>query len=111
MLERLLRTQSRAFVLVGLALALDAQAALRPDLRILPMSATLDGARFAALMAEDGAGAPVIESEGRSYPLALRHLGRSGDARIEDAMAGAIRRALGEAEGGVLAFLPGVAEI
>ena len=91
----------------GLALALDAQAALRPDLRIVAMSATLDGARFASLLGD----APVIESEGRSYPLALRHLGRAGDGRIEDAMASAIRRALGEAEGGVLAFLPGVAEI
>ena len=91
----------------GLALALDAQAALRPDLRIVAMSATLDGARFASLLGD----APVIESEGRSHPLALRHLGRAGDGRIEDAMASAIRRALGEAEGGVLAFLPGVAEI
>ena len=91
----------------GLALALDAQAALRPDLRLLPMSATLDGARYAALLD----GAPVIESEGRSFPLELRHIGRAAEARIEDAMAGAIRRALVEAEGGVLAFLPGVAEI
>jgi ATP-dependent helicase HrpB len=91
----------------GLALALDAQGSLRPDLRIVAMSATLDGARFATLLGD----APVIESEGRSYPLALRHLGRAGDGRIEDAMASAIRRALGEAEGGVLAFLPGVAEI
>nr|WP_218845605.1 ATP-dependent helicase HrpB [Sphingomonas melonis] len=91
----------------GLALALDAQGSLRPDLRIVAMSATLDGARFATLLGD----APVIESEGRSYPLALRHLGRAGDGRIEDAMASAIRCALGEAEGGVLAFLPGVAEI
>lgn len=91
----------------GLALALDAQAALRPDLRLVAMSATLDGARFAALMGQ----APVIESEGRSYPLDLRYLGRAGDARIEDAMARAIRRALAEEEGGVLAFLPGVGEI
>ena len=91
----------------GLALALDAQGSLRPDLRIVAMSATLDGARFATLLGD----APVIESEVRSYPLALRHLGRAGDGRIEDAMASAIRRALGEAEGGVLAFLPGVAEI
>jgi ATP-dependent helicase HrpB len=90
----------------GLALALDAQAGLRPDLRLLAMSATLDGARFAALMG----GAPVIESEGRSWPLTLRHLGRTHD-RIEDAVAAAVRLALGEAEGGVLAFLPGVAEI
>jgi ATP-dependent helicase HrpB len=91
----------------GLALALDAQGALRPDLRIVAMSATLDGARFATLLGD----APVIKSEGRSYPLVLRYLGRAGDGRIEDAVASAIRRALGEAEGGVLAFLPGVAEI
>jgi ATP-dependent helicase HrpB len=91
----------------GLALALDAQAALRPDLRLLAMSATLDGARFSALMGD----APVIESEGRSHPLELRHIGRAAEARIEDSMAAAIRRALGEAVGGVLAFLPGVAEI
>ncbi len=91
----------------GLAMALDAQAALRPDLRLVAMSATLDGARFAALMG----GAPAIESEGRSHPLELRHIGRPGEGRIEDAMAAAIRRALSEADGGVLAFLPGVAEI
>ena len=54
--------------------------------------------------------APVIESEGRGHPLALRHLGRT-HPRIEDAVAGAIRLALNEAEGGILAFLPGVAEI
>jgi ATP-dependent helicase HrpB len=91
----------------GLALALDAQAALRPDLRILAMSATLDGARFSNLMGE----APVIESQGRSHPIELRHLGRSSEKRIEDEMAPAIRRALAEAEGSILAFLPGVAEI
>ncbi len=91
----------------GLALALDAQGALRPDLRIVAMSATLDGARFAALLGD----APVIESEGRSYPLDLRYLGRRGEARIEDEMASAVRLALREEAGGVLAFLPGVAEI
>ncbi|MEG8039549.1 ATP-dependent helicase HrpB [Sphingomonas sp. LR60] len=91
----------------GLALALDAQAGLRPDLRVVAMSATLDGARFAALMDD----APVIESEGRSHPLELRHIGRAAEARIEDAMAAAVRRALAEELGGVLAFLPGVAEI
>lgn len=95
----------------GLALALDVQAGFRPDLRIVAMSATLDGARFAALMDPDAQGAPVIESEGRSYPLTLRHIGRQAELRIEDSVASAIRRALGEAEGGVLAFLPGVAEI
>ncbi len=93
----------------GLALALDAQAALRPDLRLVAMSATLDGERFAKLIGE---GTPLIASEGRSHPIELRHLGRDSVQRIEDAMAAAIRAALAdEAEGGVLAFLPGVAEI
>jgi ATP-dependent helicase HrpB len=92
----------------GLALALDAQAGLREDLRLVAMSATLDGARFARLMD----GAAVIESEGRSYPIDLRHIGRAADARIEDAMAAAIRRALSEeGQGDLLAFLPGVGEI
>ncbi len=92
----------------GLALALDAQGALRPDLRIIPMSATLDGARFARLLD----GAPVIESEGRIQPLELRHIGRATEKRIEDEMAAAIRRAIAEeVDGDLLAFLPGVAEI
>lgn len=92
----------------GLALALETQEALRPDLRIVPMSATLDGARFAALLG----GAPVVESEGRIQPLELRHVGRAAEKRIEDEMAATVRRALSEeTEGDVLAFLPGVAEI
>jgi ATP-dependent helicase HrpB len=91
----------------GLALALDAQEALRPDLRLVAMSATLDGARFSALMGD----APVIESEGRSHVLLLVHLGRTTEARIEDSVAAAVRQALREEQGGVLAFLPGVAEI
>ncbi len=92
----------------GLALALDAQAALRPDLRLVAMSATLDGERFVDLMG----GVPLVESEGRSHPMTLRHLGRKAEARIEDEMAAAIRLALAEEkEGGLLAFLPGVAEI
>jgi ATP-dependent helicase HrpB len=91
----------------GLALALDAQDALRPELRILAMSATLDGARLAALMGD----APVIGSEGRAHPVAIVHLGRSTGRRIEDEMAAAVRRTLAEAEGSLLAFLPGVAEI
>ncbi|MET0249716.1 MAG: ATP-dependent helicase HrpB [Sphingobium sp.] len=92
----------------GLALALDAQEALRPDLRIVPMSATLDGARFAGLLG----GAPIIESEGRIQPLELRHLGRTVEKRIEDEMAAAIRLALAQEKvGDLLAFLPGVAEI
>jgi ATP-dependent helicase HrpB len=91
----------------GLALALDAQSALRPDLRLVAMSATLDGGRFSTLMD----GAPLVESAGRSHPIEIRHLPRSAERRIEDDMAAAIRRALAEEEGSLLAFLPGVAEI
>ena len=92
---------------LGLALALDAQGALREDLRILVMSATLDGARVAGLLGN----APVVASEGRAYPVETRHLDRDGGERIEDAMAAAILRALRADPGSVLAFLPGQAEI
>ncbi|MEA3041726.1 MAG: ATP-dependent helicase HrpB [Sphingomonadales bacterium] len=91
----------------GLALALDAQSALRPELRLLAMSATLDGGRFASLMG----GAPVIESEGRAHRVEVVHLGRAAERRIEDEIASTVRRALAEAEGSLLGFLPGVAEI
>ena len=92
---------------LSLALTLDACGALRPDLRILPMSATLDSDRFARLLGNP----PLIESEGKSYPLTVIHEGRDPAARIEPQMAAAIRRALGEHQGSLLAFLPGVAEI
>ncbi|CAO4142463.1 ATP-dependent RNA helicase HrpB [Methylorubrum aminovorans] len=92
---------------LGLAFALDAQGALREDLRILAMSATLDGARVAGLLGD----APVVESEGRAYPVETRHLDRDPNERIEDAMAAAILRALRADPGSVLAFLPGQAEI
>ncbi|HEX7873991.1 MAG TPA: ATP-dependent helicase HrpB [Sphingobium sp.] len=96
----------------GLALALDAQGGLREDIRLLAMSATLDGARFSALMANGDGTAPVVESEGRSYPIDYRHIGRDANQRIEDSMAAAIGRALTEVgEGDILAFLPGVGEI
>ncbi|MCV3239609.1 ATP-dependent helicase HrpB [Mesorhizobium sp. ZC-5] len=91
----------------GLALALDVQSALRPDLRLLVMSATLDGARVARLL---GA-APVIESEGRSFPVELRYAERAAGTPIEDAMAKAIRDVLADETGSVLAFLPGQREI
>ncbi|MDX3910979.1 MAG: ATP-dependent helicase HrpB [Sphingobium sp.] len=92
----------------GLALALDSQGALRPGLRLVAMSATLDGGRFAALMD----GCPIIESEGRMFPLDLRHIGRNSEKRIEDEMAAAVKRALAEEpQGDILAFLPGVMEI
>ncbi len=92
---------------LALALALDAAGALRPDLRILAMSATLDGERFGRLLDNP----PVIESEGRSFPLTLHHIGRDPTAKIEPQMAAAIRRALADQDGSLLAFLPGVAEI
>jgi len=92
---------------LGLALARDAQGLLRDDLRILVMSATLDGAAVAAVLDD----APVIESEGRSYPVKTRYLGRDPALRIEESVVRAIRKALAETEGGVLAFLPGQGEI
>jgi ATP-dependent helicase HrpB len=92
---------------VGLALARDAQVGLREDLRILVMSATLDGARVARLLG----GAPVIASEGRAFPVETRYLGRKADAPLERQMADAIAMALRADPGSVLAFLPGAAEI
>lgn len=92
---------------LGLALARDAQTGLREDLRILVMSATLDGARVARLLGE----APVVESEGRAYPVETRYLGRKADAPVERQMADAIASALRAESGSVLAFLPGAAEI
>lgn len=92
---------------MGLALARDAQTGLREDLRILVMSATLDGARVAKLLGE----APVVESEGRAFPVDTRYLGRKADAPVERQMADAIASALRADSGSVLAFLPGAAEI
>jgi ATP-dependent helicase HrpB len=91
----------------GLALALDVQGALRPDLRLLVMSATLDGARVARLLD----GAPVIESAGRSFPVDVRYEERPAGLPVEDAMAKAIREAVATEAGSVLAFLPGQREI
>jgi ATP-dependent helicase HrpB len=92
---------------LGLALARDAQLGLREDLRILVMSATLDGARVAKLLGD----APVIASQGRAFPVETRYLGRKADAPLERQMADAIAMALRADPGSVLAFLPGAAEI
>ena len=98
---------------LGLALVLQSRELLRPDLRVLAMSATLDGARFSKLMGD----APVVTSEGRTFPVEPRYLGRpqpragGRPPRIEDAVADAVRRALAEEPGSVLAFLPGAGEI
>lgn len=90
---------------LGLALCLEAQAALREDLRLILMSATLDTGTVAAAIS-----APVVVSEGWSYPVETEYLGRS-DQRIEERMTAAIRRALVREDGSILAFLPGAGEI
>ncbi|OWW01058.1 ATP-dependent helicase [Rhizobium sp. R72] len=91
----------------GLALALDVQSALRDDLRVLVMSATLDVARVAELLGQP----PVIESMGRSYPIDIRYKDRPSGERMEDAMTRAIVDAHASESGSILAFLPGQAEI
>lgn len=92
---------------LGLALARDAQTGLREDLRLLVMSATLDGARVAKLLGD----APVVASEGRAFPVETRYLGRKPDVPLERQMADAIAAALRADPGSALAFLPGAAEI
>lgn len=94
---------------LGLALCLEVRGALRDDLKLLVMSATLDAGPVAALMGE----APVVTSDGRAFPVETRWLPRPPDAslRLEAVVAGAVRAALEETEGGVLVFLPGEGEI
>ncbi len=92
---------------LGLALALDAQSGLREDLRLLAMSATLDGARVAKLMRD----APVVESAGRAFPVETLYLGRDPNERIEASVERAILRALDREQGSILVFLPGQGEI
>jgi ATP-dependent helicase HrpB len=92
---------------LGLALARDAQLALRPDLKLLVMSATLDGARIAALLGD----APVVESKGRAFPVETRYVGRDSRVPIERQVADAVARALRAEVGSVLLFLPGAGEI
>jgi ATP-dependent helicase HrpB len=92
---------------LGLAFALDAQQGLREDLRLLVMSATLDGARVRALLGD----APLIESQGRAFPVATRYVGRNPGARIEDEVARVTLDALNNEVGSILVFLPGQGEI
>jgi len=92
---------------LGLALARDAQSGLREDLRLLVMSATLDGARVAGLLGS----APVIASEGRAFAVETRYLGRDPREPIERQVAAAAAAVLRAERGSVLAFLPGGAEI
>ncbi|HLH50068.1 MAG TPA: ATP-dependent helicase HrpB [Roseiarcus sp.] len=92
---------------LGLALALDAQSGLREDLRLLVMSATLDGARVASLLGD----APIVESAGRAYPVETRYVGRDPGLRIEEDAARIATRALAAERGSILVFLPGQGEI
>jgi ATP-dependent helicase HrpB len=91
---------------LGLALCLDAQRNLRDDLRILAMSATLDGDAVAAMLG----GAPVVRSHGRSFPVEVRYARRAPE-HVEREVANTVRRALAEEPGDALVFLPGAPEI
>jgi ATP-dependent helicase HrpB len=93
---------------LALAFCLDLQRVLRPELRLLAMSATADGARLGPLLA-----ARIIDSPGRAHPVAVRHAGRdlASPRDLPDAVANAVRAALAEHAGDILAFLPGMAEI
>ncbi len=92
---------------LSFALVREAQTALREDLRVVAMSATLDPGPIAERLG----GAAVIESAGRMFPVETRHLDREAAGRIEDTVAAAIRRALAEESGSALVFLPGIGEI
>ncbi len=92
---------------LALALLLDARPALRPDLRVLAMSATLEAARVAALLGD----APVVESEGRAHEVLVRWLPRRPADRLDAAAATAVRLAVRDEAGDVLVFLPGAADI
>ena len=91
---------------LGLALALDVQSQLREDLRIVVMSATLDGERLAQLL-----DAPRLSSEGRSFPVTVAHFPARRDEALEPQARRAVEQALAEHPGDVLVFLPGQREI
>jgi ATP-dependent helicase HrpB len=92
---------------LGLAFARDAQQVLRPDLKLIVMSATLDPIPVAALLDD----APIVESLGRMFPVETRYLGRDPALRIEDQVVRAVQKALAEETGSMLVFLPGQGEI
>jgi ATP-dependent helicase HrpB len=97
---------------LGLALALDARAALREDLRLVAMSATLEGAPIARLLNPDTpAGAPILTSEGKRYPVETIYLARDATGRLDEVVTSGIRRAVAETSQDLLVFLPGVGDI
>ncbi|MCL1910299.1 MAG: DEAD/DEAH box helicase, partial [Kiritimatiellaeota bacterium] len=102
----------------GLALALDCQRGLRPDLRILVMSATLDAAPIAKFLESRNCEIaklrnpiPIISAEGRMFPVETVFCPQARERRIAESVASVVRRALAETDGSVLAFLPGEGEI
>jgi len=95
---------------IGLALALDVRGTLRPDLRLLTMSATPDAAKFARLIGTDGP-APIVASDGREHPVEIRSLPMTKGTRLENAVTEAVLTALRDEVGDVLVFLPGIGEI
>ena len=92
---------------LALALTLETRHILRPDLRVLVMSATLDGAGVARMLGH----APIITSVGRAFPVETRYVERRSDVRVEDAVASVVRRSLAADDGDLLVFLPGAGEI
>jgi ATP-dependent helicase HrpB len=92
---------------LSFALVRESQSALREDLRVIAMSATLDPGP----VSERLGGAPLVESAGRMFPVETRYLEREASGRIEDTVASAIRNALAQESGSALVFLPGVREI
>ncbi|MCC6243637.1 MAG: ATP-dependent helicase HrpB [Gemmatimonadaceae bacterium] len=95
---------------LGLALALETQEHLRPELRILIMSATLDGDQVARVLREPSGDVPVVRSDGRMYPVVTHHRAPRADERIEASVARTVREALANETGDVLVFLPGMQE-
>ena len=93
---------------LGLALVLDTQRNLRPDLKLLAMSATADADKFARLL---GADTRIITSEGRQFPVDVRWAPPGKQQRLDDAVSHTVQRALRECDGDVLVFLPGIGEI
>jgi len=91
---------------LGLALALDVQGSLREDLRIVVMSATLDGERLAQFL-----DAPRLSSAGRSHPVQIGHYPARREEKLEHQLRRAVEHALATHPGDVLAFLPGQREI
>lgn len=96
---------------LGLALALDVQAVFRPDLRILPMSATMDGTRVSKIFSNKPNDVPIIVSQGRAFPIEIRYENKKPDERIEQSMLRIIRKVHSEEAGSILCFLPGQSEI